>query len=333
MPPPVRRSVFVFTALLALVLAGAALAGNGGLAPPSPASPNAERIRDVYWLILAVTGAIFLLVTVTLLVFIVRYRSHGRPRAVEGPQVRGNTRLELAWTAGPVILLAIIAGFVFWKVSDIGATAGLPDTERNRPSEQIVVDAHQYYWNFSYPNGAISVDHLRLPYNRAVRLTIVSHDVDHSWWVPALGGKLDAIPGKVNHTTFRATKLGTFRGQCAEFCGLQHAAMLAKAEVLPVEEYEAWVRQRGRAQEAQQALGKETFVGVCAKCHGLAGQGDIGPNISQSALFGDREGITNVIRNGTGTMPAVGHDWDKTQLAATIAYLRTRFKRGGNGGG
>src|SRR3954467_164068 len=81
MPPPVRRSVFVFTALLALVLAGAALAGNGGLAPPSPASPNAEHIRDVYWLILAVTGAIFLLVTVTLLVFVVRYRSPGRPRA------------------------------------------------------------------------------------------------------------------------------------------------------------------------------------------------------------------------------------------------------------
>ena len=127
MPPPVRRSAFVLSVTLALVLTGTAAAGNGGLAPPSPASPNAANIRDIYWLILAITGAIFVIVTGTLLLFVVRYRSKGRPRELEGSQVRGHTKLELAWTAGPVILLAIIAGFVFWKVSDIGATSSLPD--------------------------------------------------------------------------------------------------------------------------------------------------------------------------------------------------------------
>src|SRR5215217_3445783 len=136
-------------------------------------------------------------------------RSRGRPREVEGPQVRGHTNLELAWTAGPVVILAVIAGFVFWKVSDISATSGLPD-EQSQTREQITIDAHQFYWRFVYPNGAISVDHLRLPYNRTVRLKIVSHDVAHSWWVPTLGGKLDAIPGKTNYTSFRPTKLGTF---------------------------------------------------------------------------------------------------------------------------
>jgi cytochrome c oxidase subunit 2 len=329
MPAPVRRSVLVLCVTFALVVTGAALAGNGGLAPPSPASPNAQNIRDIYWLILAFAGGIFVLVTGTLVLFMIRYRSKGRPREVEGPQVRGHTKLELAWTAGPVILLAIIAGFVFWKVSDIGATSGLPASESG-PKAQVIIDGHQYYWEFSYPNGAIAVDHLRLPYNRPVKLTIVAHDVVHSWWVPALGGKLDAIPGKRNHTTFRATKLGTFRGQCAEFCGLLHAQMLSRVEVMPVAAFAAWVRQR---KDDRAALGKETFVGVCAKCHGLAAQGDIGPNIAQSALLKDPSALASVIRNGTGKMPAVGQDWPQTQMRATIAYLQKRFAQGGGSSG
>src|SRR5690349_17004474 len=99
MPAPVRRSAFVLVVVLALAFAGAALAGNGGVAPPAPASPGAQSIREIYWLILAITGGIFLLVTVTLVLFMLRYRSRGRPRTVEGPQIRGHTNLELAWTA------------------------------------------------------------------------------------------------------------------------------------------------------------------------------------------------------------------------------------------
>jgi len=332
MPAPVRRSAFVLsvTLTLALVLAGAAPAGNGGVAPPAPASPNAQNIRDVYWLILGVSVAIFLLVTVTLVVFAVRYRSKGRPRELEGAQVHGHTNLELAWTAGPVLILAVIAGFVFWKVSDIGATSGLPASEQNAAKEQITIDGHQFYWEFRYPNGAISVDQLRLPYNRPVRLTVVARDVNHSWWVPALGGKLDAIPGKDNHTTFRATKLGTFPGQCAEFCGLLHAQMLAQVEVLPAADYDSFVQQR---LDDRQALGKETFVGVCAKCHGLAAQGDVGPNIASNPLLGNKEGLTSILRNGTGKMPAVGNDWPQGQIDALVAYLHTRFKVGAAGGG
>jgi cytochrome c oxidase subunit 2 len=328
MPPPVRRSVFVLSVSVALVLTGTALAGNGGLAPVSPASPDAKNIRDIYWLILGITGGIFLLVIVTLLLFVIRYRSKGRPREVEGSQVRGHTKLELAWTAGPVILLAIIAGFVFWKVSDIGASSSLPASEQ--ANDEITIVGHQYYWDFIYPNGAVSVDRLRLPFDRKVQLTIRSADVAHSWWIPALGGKMDAIPGKTNHLTLRPTKLGTFPGQCAEFCGLLHAAMLANAEVIPADRYDAWVSARANA---QLALGKETFVGVCAKCHGLAAQGGVGPNIAQNPLLGDKNGISNIIRHGTGKMPAVGNDWSQAQLDATVAYLRQRFAQGASGGG
>jgi cytochrome c oxidase subunit 2 len=330
MPPPVRRSAFVLSVTLALVLTGTALAGNGGVAPVAPASPSAQSIRDVYWLILAISVVIFVLVVGTLLVFVVKYRSKGRSRELEGSQVHGHTNLELAWTAGPVIVLAIIAGFVFWKVSDTGASS-TPAAERQAKNE-IGVEGHQYYWNFTYPNGAVSVDTLRLPYNRTIRLTIRSADVAHSWWIPALNGKTDAIPGRTNHMTFRPTKLGTFPGQCAEFCGLLHAAMLAHVQVLPAARYDSWVSARANA-SSKLELGKETFVGVCAKCHGLAAQGGVGPNISQNPLLGDRNGITNVIRHGTGKMPAVGNDWSQAQLDATIAYLQQRFKQGASGGG
>jgi cytochrome c oxidase subunit 2 len=329
MPPPVRRSVFVLSVAFALVLAGTAVAGNGGIAPPSPATPDAKSINDIYWLIFAVTAGIFVLVAGLLLVFIVRYRSRGRPREVDGAQVHGHTNLELAWTAGPVVILAIIAGFVFWKVSDIEATSGLPN-QQTVARDQTTIDAHQFYWEFIYPNGAISVDTLRVPYNRKVRLKIISSDVAHSWWVPRLGGKLDAIPGKTNYLTITPTRLGTFDGQCAELCGVQHAAMLAQVEVLPAAEYKAWVQSRV---DDRAALGKETFEGVCAKCHGLAGQGDIGPNIASSALLKDPLALTTVIREGTGRMPAVGDDWTPEQLGATIAYLQRRFAQGGGTGG
>jgi cytochrome c oxidase subunit II len=325
MPAPVRRFAPVLAAatLLACVLAATAAAGNGGVAPPSPASQDAADIRSIYWLILAITGGIFVLVEGALMLFVIRYRSRGRPREAEGPQVRGHTNIELAWTAGPVVILAIIAGFVFYKIAGIdntnaqGATSG----------EQIRVEGHQFYWQFVYPNGAISIDTLRLPYGRNVRLKIVSDDVNHSWWVPALNGKRDAIPGKVNYLSFRPDKLGTFVGQCAEFCGVQHAAMLAKVDVVPRAQYETFVRTR---RSALLALGKETFTGVCAKCHGLAGQGDIGPPIAQSPLLQERAGLTTLLRNGVGLMPAVGKDWNDMQLNALFQYLHQRFG-GGSG--
>ena len=324
------RLVLTCVALLALALAGAAFAGNGGLAPQTPASPNEGGIQDVYWLLIGITGGIFVLVEAALVLFLVRYRSRGRPREIEGPQVRGHTNLELAWTVLPVLILAVIAAFVFYKVGGI----------RNAPAASaaaratVRIEGHQFYWEFVYPNGAVSVDTLRVPLNRKIELKITSSDVAHSWWVPALGGKLDAIPGRVNRMSFRATKLGAYRGQCAEFCGIQHAAMLADVQVLPPADYDAWVRQR-RASPGD--LGRETFEGVCAKCHGLAGQGDIGRKLDQNPILSDRQALTTVLRNGRRlgfkVMPPVGATWGTAQLNATIAYLQRRFAPQGAGGG
>jgi cytochrome c oxidase subunit 2 len=328
MPAPVARFRRVLTCavLLALALAGTAAAGNGGLAPPAPASPDEAHIRSIYWLVLAITGAIFFLVEVTLVVFVVRYRSRGRARDVDGPQIRGHTNLELAWTAGPVVILAVIAAFVFWKIAGLNG----PGVSAATKAPTIRIEGHQFYWEFRYPNGKIAIDALRLPYNQVSHFDIVSADVNHSWWVPALGGKVDAIPGRTNHDTWLPTKLGTYHGQCAEFCGLLHAGMLATVQIVPPDQFRSWLQSR-----TAQDVGHDTFVGVCAKCHGLSGQGLIGPAIATDPLLADRKALTILLRNGRNQMPAVGSDWSTQQLNATIDYLQQHFKvkAGGSGGG
>ena len=189
-----------------------------------------------------------------------------------------------------MLILTAIGAFVFYKLP------GIKDVPKARAAGQQIavrVDAHQFYWQFTYPNGAVSIDELHAPVNKVVTLEIDSHDVDHSWWVPELGGKFDAIPGKTNHTWFRANRLGTYRGQCGEFCGIFHAAMQARVLVEPKNNYRSWL-----AAEAKAQLGRSEWVGVCAKCHGLKGQGDYGPKISGSPILTDRQQLETIVRNG-----------------------------------
>jgi cytochrome c oxidase subunit 2 len=328
MPPLVRRKL-ALAVLLALVLVPAAAATNGGIAPPAE-SPNAERIRDIYWLILGITGGIFLLVEGALVAFIVRFRSRGRRRDVDGPQIHGSTRLELIWTAVPVLILVAIASFVFYKLPGIKDVPSASAGDRLN----VHVEGRQFYWNFTYPNGVVQVNRMRVPAERVVTLDITSPDVDHSWWIPALSGKLDAIPGKTNHTWFQTDEPGTFRGQCGEFCGIQHADMKARVEALPADAFARWLQAEAQAQRAgTSTLGKMTFEGVCASCHGFRGQGFIGPKIDQNPLMGDRRGLTTLLENGRGKMPAVGAGWSDVQLNALVAYARQRFAPKGAGGG
>ena len=104
----------------------------------------------------------------------------------------------------------------------------------------------QFTWEFRYPNGVTTIDRLRAPQGRTVELHVTAPDWDviHSWWIPALGGKIDAIPGRLNKTWFDAKRTGVFQGQCAELCGLYHAKMLATVEVMPAAEFDAWLEER-----------------------------------------------------------------------------------------
>ncbi|HZQ66070.1 MAG TPA: cytochrome c oxidase subunit II [Gaiellaceae bacterium] len=318
-----RRSFLALVAVLSLALLSAttAVAGNGGFAPVDPASPNASRINDAYWLIFGFTAAIFVLVEGALIWFVIRYRRRGRPRDAEGLQIHGSTRLEIMWTVVPVVILAAIAAFVFYKLP------GIKDVPEARAGESLTVKVHaqQFYWQFQYPDGQISIDRMVVPVGAVVRLEVTSGDVAHSWWIPRLGGKIDAIPGRTNTTWFKGEREGVYSGQCAEFCGLQHAAMRADVAVVSRAAYEEFLATHG---PGSREVAKETFSGTCAKCHGLAGQGYIGPKIAGSATLAQPTALAALLRNGGVQMPAVGKDWSDQQLRATMAYLRSRFGGG-----
>ena len=319
---PKLRAVLL-ALVLALVAVSPALAGNGGIAPVAPQSPNAGSISDTYWLILAVTGAIFVIVEGWLIVSIARFRRARRNRTEEGPQIRGNTNLEIAWTVVPVLIVAAIVGFVFAKLPSV---SDVPEAKAGS-SLAITVEGHQYYWLFRYPGGQVAVDTMVVPVQRVVTLTVLADDVVHSWWIPALGGKIDAIPGRTNHTWFRAESSGIYRGQCAELCGIQHTAMKAAVEAVSPGQYERFLAAH---RPGSSTVGEETFVGVCAKCHGDKGQGDIGPPL-QNRRF-ETQDMTDLLRNGRGKMPAVGSGWTQAQINAVVTYLR-RTRGGAQSGG
>jgi len=314
----VRRKLpsFVLVLLVALATAGVAAAGNGGLAPVTPHSPNAVRITDTYWVVFGFTAFVFVLIESLLVIFIVKYRSRGRSRAVEGAQVHGHTRLELLWTVFPVLILAAIAVVVFWELPSIDHQ---PSAATN--PIHITVEGHQYYWQFDYPNHARSINTLHVPVGAVVDLKVVSPDVIHSWWIPALGGKIQAIPGRVNHTWFRADAAGTYTGQCAELCGVFHASMLATVKAQSAQSYRTFITKTAPA-----TLGAQEWSGVCATCHGNLGQGGYGPAISNNTIITQPAALAGILRNGvngtTGAMPPVGNTWTNGQILALVRYMQ-----------
>ena len=325
----------------ALALPAAVLAGNGGVAPPDAATPSGDTINEIYWVVLAACIVVFLAIEGTLLLFVFRFRRRaGTPADVEGPQIHGNTRLEIAWTVVPTVALVAITVFTFVRLPDVLASPG-----EGEESQRVRVEAHQFYWQYEYPNGALSFDTLYLPVDKPATLELASRDVDHSWWVPELTGKLDAIPGRVNRLHFTPTRTGTFEnGKCGEFCGIQHAAMLTRVRVVSEEEFERWLDENAPTDEegALTELGREEWEAACAKCHGLNGEGDIGPPVAGNGTLQNVEGLTRLLYSGQNTeaiehfMPPVGRGWSERQVNALLAYVRsnrTLLRGPGAGGG
>ncbi len=318
----------LFALAVALAAAGPALAGDGGLSPVSPNAPGARGITDTYWFITVFIGIVFLVVEGLLVAFVIRYRRKARARDAEVPQIHGSSRLELLWTTVPVLILVAIATFVFVKLPGINR---VPEASAAGPRLDVTVTGHQFYWEFAYPDGVVTIDRLRVPAGVPVRLTVTAPDWDviHSWWIPALGGKIDAIPGRLNHTGFTAANAGTYVGRCAELCGIQHTAMLASVHVLPKPAFDAWLNQRERQQAAgTSGLGQEEWIGSCAKCHGLAGEGLVGPAVATSPTLLDGAKLAALLQVGKGQMPPVGRGWNGQQLDALAAYLKGRFGNG-----
>jgi cytochrome c oxidase subunit II len=233
--------------------------------PAHGASPNARDIDGLYKVTLYIALVIFVLVEGGLAYALVKFRK--RKGGVPA-QIHGNTRLEVGWTVAAAVILVGLAVLTFAKLSSIqdppnsgpnGATL-LGDsgplyasTERKLPPDgkslNIEVIGRQYIWQFVYP-GANEPDGLGAPYsyeemvvptNTTVSLDIVSEDVVHSWWVPELGGKFQAVPGYHSYTWFKVAKPGIFRGQCAILCGRGHARMIATVKAVPPAQFEAWL--------------------------------------------------------------------------------------------
>lgn len=233
--------------------------------PQSGGSPNANQIDSLYKITLYIALVIFVAVEGALAYALLKFRK--RKGAVPA-QIRGNTRLEVSWTVGASVILLALAVLTFAKLSSIqnppnssasGALLGeqnglvYASTERKLPPNgkvlPITVIGRQYIWQYLYP-GANEPDGLGAPYSyqemvvpteTTVSLNIVSADVVHSWWVPQLGGKFQAVPGYHNYTWFKISKPGVYRGQCALLCGRGHARMIATVRAVPPLQFEAWL--------------------------------------------------------------------------------------------
>jgi cytochrome c oxidase subunit II len=251
-----------------------------------PVSPPAESIRDLTILVLAITGLIFVVVEGILLYAVYRFR-YGPPRATgEPPQVYGSTPIEIAWTAAPtliVFVMSLVITRTLWEVK-VNPNKPPPDSKPLR----VTVIGHQWWWEYVYEaegekeNGFVTANELHIPASnlavpserRPVYLTLQSADVCHSFWVPRLAGKTDLIPGRTNTMWFETGQKEWFLGQCAEFCGTQHAKMLLRVKVDASEDFARWVQeqQKPAADDPAVAKGKKKFLEQsCVNCHRIRG--------------------------------------------------------------
>jgi cytochrome c oxidase subunit 2 len=255
------------TMLVGMVAAPAAMAGI--LLPESGGSPNADQIASLYKITLYVALVIFIGVEGALVYALYKFRAR---KGAVAAQIHGNTRLEIGWTLGAALILVVLGAVTFTKLDSIRnppnsgpggltLTAGVDyqTTDALKPpngkSLNIQVNGQQYVWRFTYPGGKLadglddvySYEKMVVPINTTVTLDIVSQDVVHSWWIPQLGGKFDAVPGYPNHTWFKISKPGVYKGQCAFLCGRLHARMIAEVDAVTPAQYTAWLAQQKQA--------------------------------------------------------------------------------------
>jgi cytochrome c oxidase subunit 2 len=263
--------------------------------PQSGGSSNADQIDSLYKITLVIALVIFALVEAALLYALIKFRA--RKGAVPA-LIRGNTRLEVGWTVGAAVVLLALAIVTFAKLSSIqnppnssaegdklagGGGLLYASSERKLPPDgkslNIKVIGRQYIWQYVYP-GASEPDGLGAPYSyeqmvvpthTTVTLDIVSADVVHSWWVPKLGGKFQAVPGYHNYTWFKVEKPGLYRGQCAVLCGRGHARMIATVKAVPPAQFDQWLEyQKKELSEANQQAKAER-----AKLNSQTGAGQV----------------------------------------------------------
>jgi cytochrome c oxidase subunit 2 len=310
-----------------------------------PVTARGLAIANLFALTLALSAAVLLLVAGLTIYVLVRYREPGRGASrergdQEPPQIEGDRRLEIGWTVAPVLLL----GALFLLTIRTMSTVAAPE----RPEAaalRVEVVGHQWWWEFRYPDlGVVTANELHVPVGTPLRLDLAAGDVIHSFWVPQLGWKLDAVPGRTNTMWLRVDRVGTYDGACTEFCGLQHAWMRVRLVAQPAGDFERWLQQQRApavepppGQESLVARGQQVFLrNTCVNCHtvqGTAAAGRVGPDLTH---FGSRqtlgagiepntpEVLRRWVQNAQSVKPGVlmpAYSFSDDDLTALVAYL------------
>jgi cytochrome c oxidase subunit 2 len=291
-----------------VVVAVAAIATACGEDSPSvldPSSGAGRRVEELWWVVFWISAVAVAVVTAFILVAVRRRRPDPGPGEETGPTAaRDVDTRPVPWgdrfvvLAGVVVPGGILAGTFVFSLGVLGDLADPPED----PVLDVEVVAHTWWWEVRYPNGAVTANEIRIPAGETVQLALPTADVIHSFWVPELQVKKDHIPGSDNRLWLVADHAGRFRGQCAEFCGLQHAHMEFEVVALPPDEFEEWLDREAEPavepQTAEAREGAEIFeASSCAGCHAIRGtsaDGTLGPDLTHLA---DRETI------GAGLVP------------------------------
>lgn len=273
---------------IALIVAAGSLvwpAAAGADSNPffNPQSGRAGAIVDLTWVVLFFVALVFLVAEGLLVFAIVRYR--GRGEGGEPRQIFGNRRLEIIWTAIPILILILVFVLTVRAMRVIAAPPPAGD------ALNVTVIGHQWWWEYRYPDlGIVTANELHIPAGKTVHVQLGSADVIHDFWVPQLGRKMDAVPGKINSFYIESDKPGAFDGACAEYCGTQHAWMRLKVIADAPADFDNWVQAQktpgAQPASADALAGRGIFLsatGNCASCHtinGTATLASVGPDLT-----------------------------------------------------
>jgi cytochrome c oxidase subunit 2 len=282
----IRLRLFFLAVVCAAVFPAIA---EGPQASPSiwaPASTPAHQILGISLFVLLITGTIFAVVGGLLVFVIFRFRARKSDTEHEPAQIYGSTQVELAWTVIPVLIVVVLF------LTTARVIFAIQDAPEPKSATDVTVVGHQFWWEFRYPKlGIVTANELHVPVStpeepEPTYLKLLSADVDHSFWVPQLGGKTDLIPNHPNAMWFDPEKTGVYLGQCAQFCGVQHAKMLLRVYVDSPEQFAAWVKNQRQpgVQDGAVAAGRRIFeTEACMNCHVIAGtaaKGTFGPDLT-----------------------------------------------------
>jgi cytochrome c oxidase subunit 2 len=279
-----RRLAWLGAGLVALLLAACA----GAPSQFAPDSVPAQQIYNLFLVVYGLAAIVFVVVEGALIYAVVRY---GRKQKGGLPsQTEGNQRLEAAWTAAPALVLVVVYVLSLQTLRSLTTTRTAAAANPGGPLHVRVV-GHQWWWEFDYPELNIATaTELHVPVGIDVNVDVEAADVVHSFWVPQLGGQLDAVPGHVNHMWFQVSQAGTYHGQCAEFCGAEHAGMQLLVVAESPDQFQTWVKaQQAPVPEVTGAAarGRDAFLaGACMGCHtvnGTKAKGQVGPNLTHFA--------------------------------------------------